>query len=162
MRSRKDPQKTFSWTSSVHICCRETRAPRHCCGLACQLWEVCLRDAVLICIYNKLHLISDSPFPNYDVGRWVSKDTVRCVHYGKRLESYNYNFAQLLPQAIEDTLLPPNVPVITLGTTGSSHLPLGVWEKAPYYFSDSIRCWVIQQQPHHEELKIERNGWHHL
>lgn len=64
--------------------CRKTRAPHHCCGLAsCQLQEVCPRDAVLICIYSKLHLISGSPFPSYDVGRWVSKDTGRWVHYGK-------------------------------------------------------------------------------
>lgn len=41
------------------------------------------RDAVLICIYSKLHLISGSPCPSYDVGRRVSKDTVRWVHYGK-------------------------------------------------------------------------------
>lgn len=84
MRSLNHPQKTFNWSSSFiymvekwghHIIAAD--------WLLVSCGRFAPRDAVVICIYSKLHLISGSPFPSYDMGRWVSKDTVHWVHYGK-------------------------------------------------------------------------------
>lgn len=141
-----------------------TSGSLHCCPFAsCQSWEICPgRCSFDLCLpYTTLDLMV-APFFPVTSGKLCFKGYSMVSASWKRMGSYNYNAPLSFYRGRQRTrFCHQSVPAITLGIAGSSHLPLRAWEKAPYYFSDSIRCWVNQQQPHREELKIERNGWHH-